>query len=41
VKADGPANGSHEDRTIRGTSMALEGAKNANWHMHTLLYGLI
>jgi hypothetical protein len=40
-KADGAANGSHEDRTIRGTRIALEDAKNANWHMHTLLYGLI
>jgi hypothetical protein len=40
-KADGAANGSHGDRTIRGTRIALEDAKNANWHMHTLLYGLI
>jgi hypothetical protein len=40
-KADGAANGSHEGRTITGTKIALEDAKNANWHMHTLLYGLI
>jgi hypothetical protein len=40
-KADGAANGRHNDRTIRGTRIALEDAKNANWHMHMLLYGLI
>ena len=40
-KADGVANSSHGDRTIRGTKIALEDASKVNWHMHTLLYGLI
>jgi hypothetical protein len=40
-KADGPANGSRKDRTVRGFSIALDDARNANQHMHLLLYGLI
>jgi hypothetical protein len=40
-KADGAANGSHEERVIKGTKIALDDASKANWHLHTLLYGLI
>jgi hypothetical protein len=40
-KADGAANGSHEERAHKGTKIALDDASKANWHMHTLLYGLI
>lgn len=40
-KADGAASRSRENRTARGTTIALEDASNANLHMHTLLYGLI
>ena len=39
--ADGAANGSHEERVHKGTKIALDDASKANWHMHTLLYGLI
>ncbi len=39
--APGSANGSHEERTIRGFKIAVEEVNNANFHMHTLLYGLI
>jgi hypothetical protein len=39
-KADGAANGSHEERVIKGTKIALDDASKANWHLHTLLYGL-
>jgi hypothetical protein len=31
----------HNDRTITGFRIAQEDEKNANWHMHMLLYGLI
>jgi len=40
-KAQGAVNGSCEDRTREGTRIAMEDAKLANWHMHSLLYGLI
>ena len=40
-KAGGAAYGGHNDRTITGFRIAQEDAKNANWHMHMLLYGLI
>jgi hypothetical protein len=40
-KVDGAANGTHEERTHEGTKIAPEDASKANWHMHTLLYGLI
>jgi hypothetical protein len=40
-KAEGTVNGSHEERTHKGTKIALEDASKANWHMHALLYGLI
>jgi len=40
-KADGTAIGSHEERVHRGTKIALDDVNKANWHMHTLLYGLI
>jgi hypothetical protein len=40
-KADGGANGSHEERVRRGTKIALDDASRANWHMHAVLYGLI
>jgi hypothetical protein len=31
----------HGERVARGTSIAMEDAKHANFHMHLLLYGLI
>jgi hypothetical protein len=31
----------HDDRTKEGARIATEDAKNANFHMHQLLYGLI
>jgi hypothetical protein len=40
-KAGGAAYGGHNDRTITGLRIAQEDAKNANWHMHMMLYGLI
>jgi hypothetical protein len=40
-KADGAANGSHEERVSNGTKVALDDVNKANSHMHTLLYGLI
>jgi len=40
-KADGAANGSHEERVSNGTKIALDDVNKANSHMHTLLYGLI
>jgi hypothetical protein len=40
-KAVGAANGSHEERVHTGTQIALDDASKANWHMHTVLYGLI
>ena len=39
--SDAATTGSHEDRTAKGTRIAQEDAQHANWHMHTLLYGLI
>jgi len=39
--AEGAANGSHEERVHKGTQIALADASKANWHMHTVLYGLI
>lgn len=40
-KADRAANGSHGERVSKGTKIALDDASKANWHMHTLLCGLI
>jgi hypothetical protein len=40
-EAAGAANGSHEERVHKGAKIALDDASKANWHMHTLLYGLI
>ena len=40
-RADGVANGNHEERVHKGTKIALDDASKANWHMHALLYGLI
>jgi len=40
-KAEGTANGSHEERVHKGTKIALDDASKANWHMHAVLYGLI
>lgn len=40
-KAEGSVNGSHAERTHKGTKIALEDARKANWHMHALLYGLV
>jgi hypothetical protein len=40
-KADGGINGSHGERVMKGTKIALDDTSKANWHMHTLLYGLI
>jgi hypothetical protein len=39
--ARGAVNGSHAERTHKGTKIALEDASKANWHMHAVLYGLI
>ena len=40
-KAAGAFSGSHEQRVHKGTEIALDDASKANWHMHTVLYGLI
>ncbi|WP_373413550.1 hypothetical protein [Ensifer aridi] len=40
-KAEGTANGSHEERVHKGTKIALDNASEANSHMHAVLYGLI
>jgi hypothetical protein len=40
-KAPGEASGSHGERVLKGTKIAVEDASKANWHMHMLLYGLI
>lgn len=39
--AAGTINGNHEDRAHAGAKIATEDASKANWHMHTILYGLI
>jgi hypothetical protein len=38
---EGAVNGSHEERVRKGTQIALDDARNANTHMHEVLYGLI
>lgn len=40
-KVEGAVIGSHEERVHKGTKIALDDVNKANWHMHTLLYGLI
>ena len=40
-KGEGTVNGSHGERVRKGTKIAQDDAKNANWHMHAVLYGLI
>ncbi len=40
-KAEGAVIGSHEERVHKGTKITLDDVNEANWHMHTLLYGLI
>jgi hypothetical protein len=40
-KAPDAAGGSHEERVHKGTTIAIVDARNANWHMHQVLYGLI
>jgi len=40
-KVQDPTGRSHGERTSEGARIATEDAKNANWHMHLLLYGLI
>lgn len=40
-KADGTAIGGHGERVQKGTKIALDDVNKPNWHMHTLLYGLI
>jgi hypothetical protein len=39
--SDGATVGTHEDRVIRGASIAQEDAMTANTHLHNVLYGLI
>jgi len=40
-KAGDTSSLTHDDRTKEGARIATEDAKNANFHMHQLLYGLI